>query len=89
MAWGRLSDLSELRAPKALRGVGCSGEQAHLLWVRMCLRIRLNLSDVPEELGKEEKQERECRTLSLGSRFSSGRTRGFHRLERSSTAKAR
>lgn len=27
--------------------------RAHLLCVRMCFRIRLNLSEVPEELGKK------------------------------------
>lgn len=50
-------------APKRCVRAQLSSKRAHLLWVRMCLSIRLNLSEVPEELGKEEKQEMEHRTL--------------------------
>lgn len=44
-------------------------EPAHLLWVRMCFSIRLNLSEVPEELLKAEKQDMEHRTLFLSLFF--------------------
>lgn len=44
-------------------------EPAHLLWVRMCFSIRLNLSEVPEELRKAEEQDMERRTLFLSLFF--------------------
>lgn len=68
--------------------VSYPSERAHLLWVRMCLRIRLSLSEVPEELGKEEKQDMECRALIFSFCFSLGRTRGFNKLGGNGVARA-
>lgn len=55
-------------------------QDTHLLCVRMCLRIRLNLSEVPAELGKAESNEGGVRVGSRTrflSQSSSGRMLGL------------
>lgn len=89
VAWGRLSHSQVCQGsvpPAHSLRVCYSSEPAHLLWVRMCLSIRLNLSEVREELGRQKSKKRNAISF-LSFRLSSGRTRGFDKLDRGYSAK--